>query len=286
LEKLFHGKCAYCESVYVSTAPVDIEHYRPKAAVAEDELHPGYWWLASDWDNLLPSCIDCNRRRGQRTPAVFSKLLKFDEQTRQFNTSKLLNTGKADSFPIAGTRAAAEMMSFDGESALLLDPCRDIPSEHICFNVDADVPIGLVLPKATAGTQADEKNFPLANLNRERGIHEHADAASDADLSPRGAVSVHVYGLNRLGLVQERTRVLRRLNFLKELIVELTGVADELDVEANARDGGRSAIASRLRFLCERILDEVKTMARDSAPYSVMVQEWIMKFRKELGEKN
>src|SRR5688572_8642628 len=44
LETLFHGKCAYCETRYSASAPVDIEHYRPKGAVAEDPAHGGYWW--------------------------------------------------------------------------------------------------------------------------------------------------------------------------------------------------------------------------------------------------
>ena len=30
LEKLFKGKCAYCESRYINIHPVDIEHWRPK----------------------------------------------------------------------------------------------------------------------------------------------------------------------------------------------------------------------------------------------------------------
>ncbi|MEF9674035.1 hypothetical protein QNM99_25505 [Pseudomonas sp. PCH446] len=47
---------------------MDVEHYRPKGAVSEDASHPGYWWVAMDWDNLLPSCIDCNRKRKQVTP--------------------------------------------------------------------------------------------------------------------------------------------------------------------------------------------------------------------------
>jgi uncharacterized protein (TIGR02646 family) len=285
LEKLFHGKCAYCESVYASTAPVDIEHYRPKGSVAEEKTHPGYWWLASDWENLLPSCIDCNRRRGQRTPKVFSTLLAFDEESRKFNKSRIVKTGKADSFPIQGTRATAEMTDFVDEQAFLLDPCRDDPSKHIRFNVDSKVPIGLVFPSATADSGGDAGNFPLANIEADQPIRDHADAAAAANLSPRGAVSVHVYGLNRLGLVQERTRILRRLNFLKDLIIELTNAAELLDAEANEKGGQTALIARRLRFLCDRILGEIKEMARDSAPYSAMVREWISAFRTELGDQ-
>ncbi|WP_314961798.1 hypothetical protein [Bradyrhizobium cosmicum] len=59
LEELFHGKCAYCESLYASQAPVDVEHYRPKGRVKDEHAHPGYWWLASEWTNLLPASITC-----------------------------------------------------------------------------------------------------------------------------------------------------------------------------------------------------------------------------------
>src|SRR5437868_988560 len=54
LSLLFHNKCAYCESSYAATQPMDVEHYRPKGGV-EGEAHEGYWWLASRWNNLLPS---------------------------------------------------------------------------------------------------------------------------------------------------------------------------------------------------------------------------------------
>ena len=37
LEKLFYGKCAYCETFYSVQAPVDVEHYRPKSAVEGDD---------------------------------------------------------------------------------------------------------------------------------------------------------------------------------------------------------------------------------------------------------
>src|SRR4051812_22350680 len=75
LDKLFGGKCAYCEVIIEASHPTEVEHYRPKGAVKDEEEevvtiqtpngaedHPGYWWLAYEWNNLLPSCIDCNRR--------------------------------------------------------------------------------------------------------------------------------------------------------------------------------------------------------------------------------
>jgi hypothetical protein len=37
LEKLFNNKCAYCESPGFAGFPWDVEHFRPKGSVAEDE---------------------------------------------------------------------------------------------------------------------------------------------------------------------------------------------------------------------------------------------------------
>ncbi|REH54733.1 uncharacterized protein (TIGR02646 family) [Tenacibaculum gallaicum] len=57
----YHNKCAYCERL----AKADIEHYRPKKKVSEDETHNGYYWLCYEWTNLLPSCVKCNRDGGK-----------------------------------------------------------------------------------------------------------------------------------------------------------------------------------------------------------------------------
>src|SRR5262249_341553 len=63
LFELFHDKCAYCENKPLAGYPGDVEHYRPKGKVDEDESHPGYYWLAYDETNLLPSCSLCNQPR-------------------------------------------------------------------------------------------------------------------------------------------------------------------------------------------------------------------------------
>ena len=70
LEQAFRGKCAYCESAYSAAQPMAVEHYRPKGEVviAGKRTPPGYYWLASAWDNLLPSCTDCNSPRRQVLP--------------------------------------------------------------------------------------------------------------------------------------------------------------------------------------------------------------------------
>ncbi|MEP0790009.1 MULTISPECIES: hypothetical protein [Cyanophyceae] len=53
LERIFHGKCAYCESQVTTTGYGDIEHFCPKG-------NPRCVTLTFDWSNLLLSCEKCN----------------------------------------------------------------------------------------------------------------------------------------------------------------------------------------------------------------------------------
>lgn len=110
MDHVFYEKCAYCERI-ISGYYGDAEHYRPKAAVLhkidtgemmepecnfEDPLnpaagqfltlgHPGYFWLAYDWRNLLPSCVYCNSGLGKNERFDVQKkhlaLVKLDQQT-------------------------------------------------------------------------------------------------------------------------------------------------------------------------------------------------------------
>ncbi|KTT65393.1 HNH endonuclease [Sphingomonas sanguinis] len=252
LEQLFHGKCAYCETSYSATAPVDIEHYRPKGAVAEDPAHGGYWWVAMDWDNLLPSCIDCNRKRGQR---IFEVSTNLEELAR---TSKPVSgqAGKKDSFPLAGSgaRAVYNAMDFSDEHALLLNPCRDDPASSLAYSFDPKYPAGLILP---AGDQP------------------HAE---------RGAVSIQVYGLNRQKLVEDRTRLLRRLEYLGDMVIDLASSIQELEdpaVAATLAGTPAAGVAARLRLLRDRTLAEIKATTADDAPYSSMARAWFGRFKTQ-----
>ncbi|SHI79771.1 TIGR02646 family protein [Tessaracoccus bendigoensis DSM 12906] len=119
LEQAFGGKCAYCETFYAATQPVAIEHYRPKGEVtiSGSRVPPGYYWLASEWTNLLPSCTDCNSPRRQDLPG-----------------EDAVTSGKANAFPLAseGSRATAPGTE-KGERRLLLHPYLDFPEKHLEF---------------------------------------------------------------------------------------------------------------------------------------------------------
>jgi len=79
LSNFFHSKCAYCEVNIEAGFVGDAEHYRPKGAVEElvngrlvpvsdgGGVHKGYYWLAYDWQNLVPACTQCNTINGKRT---------------------------------------------------------------------------------------------------------------------------------------------------------------------------------------------------------------------------
>lgn len=254
LETLFHGKCAYCETRYATSAPVDIEHYRPKGAVAEEATHGGYWWIAMDWENLLPSCIDCNRRREQELVVISASLADLAKETKPVK----MNAGKKDSFPLAatGVRAEFDQLDFSDEGALLVDPCRDDPANHLGYSFNASHPAGLIIP------------------------------VGEEPAAQRGAVSIQIYGLNRLKLVQERTRLLRQLEFLGDLVIDLAASIDDLE-----EPGAAAALATlptvrvvpRLKLLRDRTIAEIKAATKDDAPYSSLARAWFENFKTRIA---
>lgn len=113
LTVLFNSKCAYCEAKVGISSPVDVEFFRPKDGVVESPEHPGYWWLAMAWENMLLSCIDCNRVR----------------------THEGVRTGKANRFPLIDEKKRAFAPGEEhGEEPVLLDPCGDYPEQHLVFD--------------------------------------------------------------------------------------------------------------------------------------------------------
>ncbi len=172
LDNLFHGKCAYCESKYDAVMPGHVEHYRPKNRVLEDSAHTGYWWLASEWTNLLPSCAHCN---GNNYHEVH--LIQNEEPYSQRTRGAAYLLGKLDYFPIGATRAYNSSDSLDGESPQILDPTRTDPSDHIdwVFN----------------------NHLSLISARQINGAPD-----------PLGYTTYRLLGLNRQKLVEQRTELM------------------------------------------------------------------------------
>lgn len=129
LEKLFNGKCAYCESNVVKTSAIDKEHFRPKASIRDKHLgihiKPGYYWLAADWDNLLLACANCNRTG-----------------THEDISGGKFTTGKLDRFPLSDESKRMKYGgSFKAEEKvrLLINPCVDKPESWIEYGHDGSI---------------------------------------------------------------------------------------------------------------------------------------------------
>lgn len=158
LEELFRFKCAYCESPLEET-DWNVEHFRPKGRVAENRTHPGYYWLAYAWENLLPSCIPCNQRRRDkpvwggltvgRTGGKADQFPLEAERTRVYNPPRKTST----------SRALVEHVR--SERSLLIDPCWDTPSWYISFD-----PSGQIF--AVDDCQYGDCTINVFNLERRR----------------------------------------------------------------------------------------------------------------------
>lgn len=103
-----HGKCCFCEvEIEHPYMHRHVEHWRPKGGVRQTadgaDLHPGYYWLAYDWDNLFLACVVCN------------------------------STHKGTTFPLEdpAMRARSHNDALDAETPMLLKPDVDDPADHI-----------------------------------------------------------------------------------------------------------------------------------------------------------
>lgn len=149
LKNLFFNKCAYCESRLDRASPGDVEHFRPKGGVTEMPDHPGYWWLAASWNNLMLACTQCSR-------------------SRQFQGGR---TGKADRFPLEDENSRAFSPGDESkEKPLLLDPCVDTPEEHLVFDEG-----GMVHSSTARG----RTTISVLGLNRPQLARARMRAAAD-----------------------------------------------------------------------------------------------------------
>ena len=219
LHRIFKGKCAYCETRYSTTQPMDVEHWRPKGLANRGEdlpdMRPGYYWLAADWHNLLPSCIDCNRARLQVVPP------QNDE----------VKLGKANQFPVEDEAKRVPNHHADGqiddEVPLILHPCVDDPTEHLEFTADAVVQPRL--DSTGAASEKGEHSIDVYALNRSGLVlsrKEVLDLIVQRKFAIRHLMEIHdeVQGLPA-GQRKERLEMLVEELLLHELkaLRELTG---------------------------------------------------------------
>ena len=186
LLQLTSAKCAYCESKMLGVGAREVEHYRPKGGVDGESGWAGYWWLAYEWSNLLPTCRDCNKSLRQHI--VTSSMTEI-QVLALFAKKNSISYGKANQFKLLGTRAFTENCDTDLEDPLLIDPCKKDPAEHLIWDFSND--LALIQPKSLAGSP-----------------------------SAYGEYTISTCALNRAPLVIDRISVLRPLRVQRTKILE------------------------------------------------------------------
>jgi uncharacterized protein (TIGR02646 family) len=149
LNEFYFSKCAYCELL----CKAEIEHYRPKKGVTEDNLHNGYYWLCYEWSNLVPSCRYCNTEggKGNQFPIKGTrvKLPPFDTQLR-----------------LDRENIKANAIFLLSEQPYLLHPEIDNPVNYLNFKIDLHGE-GIEIIGIDGINERGEQTIKICNLNRE-----------------------------------------------------------------------------------------------------------------------
>ena len=147
LHKSQHGKCCYCERRR-DKGDCDVEHFRPKSEVKEDDKHDGYWWLAYEWKNLLIVCKTCNRKKSSHFP--------LKDQNK---------------------RAYTKEGDIHNEKPFLINPLEEDPSNLI--NYDLPLDSNPIMIKAIGRCPRGQKTIELTGINSNQAMEERADRFED-----------------------------------------------------------------------------------------------------------
>ncbi|OSZ79040.1 hypothetical protein CAP35_12555 [Chitinophagaceae bacterium IBVUCB1] len=127
LDKIYHGKCAYCETRIEPVATPQVDHYRPvntytgEYPPGQRQNHRGYYWLGYEWTNLVLSCPACNGTKS-------SKFHLSNPANRVTEAPALV--AYLPNYP----EHLASSASFSVEDPLLINPERKNPDIHLAVN--------------------------------------------------------------------------------------------------------------------------------------------------------
>jgi hypothetical protein len=222
----FHNKCAYCESQLDNNQRYgDVEHYRPKGRVTDaegqpvyvaGEPHPGYYWLAYDWTNLLPACSACNRP-GEHPD--------------------LSSSGKYDRFPVVDESKRARTPDDALEPpdvTILINPYLENPADHLVF----DDATGFIAPRTTKG----KLTIKILGLNRQGLVTARKEAAQAAKVAyAMQTTTLFNLRVQRSDLAADAVRASRDADVAKYERGEQPYCAVALVAIQAARDEGKKA---------------------------------------------
>jgi len=89
-------------------------NFKDESGIDTGEPHPGYYWLAYDWRNLLPSCAICNQP-------------------------------KSTLFPVVGRHAQAPNEEIN-EKPLLINPISELEDDNPELHLSVDPHTGIMSP--------------------------------------------------------------------------------------------------------------------------------------------
>ena len=196
--------------------------------------------------------------------------LLYGDRLEEYRDKGRISMGKKDAFPLEENspramyteNSDALINAQKAEKRLLLDPTRDDPEDYITFDIPAYTPSNNV---------ATDRYSLVLPLDK------------NGNFSEKGHISSLVFGLNRLGLIKSRTRLLRDLDFLWEVSVKLKELDSSVDDRLNNHnveisDIDRSLYGSlglALKNIDSQIIAEIYKKAQPEAPYSALVKAWI-----------
>lgn len=232
INQRFAHKCAFCETRLKMNQQM-LMYFRPQGNVHPPSAEHHYYWLALDWSNLYLSCRECFLLRGSEFPV---------EQPRVIAHVSHLDRENAHPYFLA-------------EQPLLLDPCVEVPIEHLDFN----------------------ENGTIATRNR----------------SPRGKRTIEIFELNRDSLVEKRRHEAQQLKTIwreaRKQTIESTGNIDgNLVALVDKLEGAcdKSAqFAGMKAFLLLEWLNSAMTAADDSADIfcaAIEKEPWKRVYQKTL----
>lgn len=272
LYKLFHKKCAYCETrlEYATDSMPNLDRFRPvQGAINTDGTISvdSYWWLAYEWSNMYPCCVQCNRAKGSR-------------------------------FPVAGRRAKPgdTGATLNREKNLLLDPCHDDPESHLLFDELGRV-YGLTVKGQTTvevfslnRSELVEHRAKVAKIYRAMSLQHGTKSmeirlgSEENSFSALGRQILRSITIERQKASEERAlkrESLRKLRLAKNKQKEFEAIHQSFDLSNSENDVLRSR--SRTRYVEHISLvnigvhtrTEIRIKSEDSAkaPWTVILGE-------------
>lgn len=154
-ERTYGAKCWYTESKNPGTDD-DIDHFRPKARLAELSDHGGYWWEAFNWRNLRLSCHRANRRR--HNPVADAVL------------------GKGDHFPVLEEdQRWCSPHDVCREAPALLDPTDPEDPSLLTFDIDGRVALVPAYTQSETAVRRVEASRELLHLDWPAFVDDRRD---------------------------------------------------------------------------------------------------------------